>query len=364
MQGGGGNTSVIADDGESMYIKASGTALKDMNSRKGWRRVSIEAVNAIFADKSLGKMDVSSRELKMVQRLQAACNDTLKNGARPSVESPLHVVLDKCVIHLHALVVLSYASAKAGKARIFELFQDEAFPPLWVPYADPGFSLGWKAFHLVRKYQKNYDRKPAIMFLEKHGLLVAADSPAKALRSVRRVIRRCRAGLPWQGNVPAARPKKQAAEGIRQTLLKALREAGGEKVNVSYIPDKMVSAIFTRPDANILVKAPPLTPDEMGFVSSPVMWLEHTEYEKVLHTIVSGLRKGQKLPTAFLVKEIGLFVVGNARMAEIVKDIVVGSLFVRSNAQDMGGINGLNRRQRDFIENWEAEKFRIQLATG
>jgi len=32
VQGGGGNTSIKTDDGKFMYIKASGTALKEMNS--------------------------------------------------------------------------------------------------------------------------------------------------------------------------------------------------------------------------------------------------------------------------------------------------------------------------------------------
>ncbi len=33
VQGGGGNTSVKTDDAQDMYIKASGTALKDMTAR-------------------------------------------------------------------------------------------------------------------------------------------------------------------------------------------------------------------------------------------------------------------------------------------------------------------------------------------
>jgi len=41
IQGGGGNTSVKTRDGKYMYIKASGTALKDMNERSGWRRLRL-----------------------------------------------------------------------------------------------------------------------------------------------------------------------------------------------------------------------------------------------------------------------------------------------------------------------------------
>jgi len=42
VQGGGGNASVKTADGKYMYIKASGTALKDMNARQGWRRMRLE----------------------------------------------------------------------------------------------------------------------------------------------------------------------------------------------------------------------------------------------------------------------------------------------------------------------------------
>ena len=51
-------------------------------------------------------------------------------------------------------------------------------------------------------------------------------------------------------------------------------------------------------------------------------------------------------------------------MAPLIKDIVVGSLFIRSNAQNMGGINALSKQQCDFINNWEGEKVRIELAKG
>ncbi|NOY41046.1 MAG: hypothetical protein GXP26_04300, partial [Planctomycetes bacterium] len=148
VQGVGGNTSSKTSDGKSMYVKASGTALKDMGYDSGWRKLDIEKVQSIFLDESLATMSIDARESEMVKRLQSACDDGLASDARPSVESPLHVLLDDYVIHLHALVVLSYASAKGGKDRLFELFQDEQYPPLWVPYADPGYSLGKKAFTL------------------------------------------------------------------------------------------------------------------------------------------------------------------------------------------------------------------------
>jgi rhamnose utilization protein RhaD (predicted bifunctional aldolase and dehydrogenase) len=100
VQGGGGNTSVKTPDGRYMYIKASGTALKDMSTRNGWRRIRLNSVLAIIGDKSIAKLDTYTREIEIVNRLQLACDDDIGGQVRPSVEAHLHGFLDKCVIHL------------------------------------------------------------------------------------------------------------------------------------------------------------------------------------------------------------------------------------------------------------------------
>jgi hypothetical protein len=77
VQGGGGNTSVKTADGKYMFIKASGTALKDMNDKHGWRRLQLDAVLSIIGDESLAKRKVSVRELEVVNRLLLACDDDI-----------------------------------------------------------------------------------------------------------------------------------------------------------------------------------------------------------------------------------------------------------------------------------------------
>ena len=61
VQGGGGNTSAKSPDGESMYIKASGTALKDISGQRGWRRLRVAAVLSVMQDKKLAGMDDLTR---------------------------------------------------------------------------------------------------------------------------------------------------------------------------------------------------------------------------------------------------------------------------------------------------------------
>ncbi len=362
VQGVGGNTSVTTDDGQYTYIKASGTALADMSFEAGWRRLKTESVRAIFRDASLSQMRVDAREAEMVVRLQAACDDQFPGDVRPSVESPLHIILDKCVIHLHAVAALAYASAKGGQARIMELFADRPHPPLWVPYADPGYSLGRKAFRLVNSYRKAHGCKPSIMFLQKHGLVVAASSAAGALGLVRKVIACCELGLPPLAMPPASRPDARQVRTVAQDLVAATVELTGERVTVSHFTDATVWAAMARDDIRKLLAPIALTPDEMGFVRGAIVYLSSVSHKVIARKIATVIARQGVCPTVFMISGVGLFVVAPDRMAPIIRDIVVGSLQVRMHAQDMGGINPLNERQRRFIENWEAEKFRVDLA--
>jgi rhamnose utilization protein RhaD (predicted bifunctional aldolase and dehydrogenase) len=137
VQGGGGNTSVKTDDGKYMFIKASGSALKDMNAEHGWRRLRLDKVIEIVKDKQLAKLPAQTREQEIVNRLLLACDDKIASDVRPSIETPLHAILGKCVIHLHPVAVLSYACAKNGQREIEKLFKGEKYPPLWIPYVMP-----------------------------------------------------------------------------------------------------------------------------------------------------------------------------------------------------------------------------------
>ena len=364
VQGGGGNTSVKSDDGKYMYIKASGTALKDMSVERGWRRLNIAAVLDILGDKPLAKMDIGSRELEMVKRLLAACEDDVCGNVRPSVECPMHAVLSKCVIHLHATAVQAYTSAKNGKSEVFELFKDEQFGPLWVPYANPGFDLGQKVFRLVNGYVRRHGRKPGVLIMQKHGVLVSSQSADGALRLVEQIIGRCRAGVDQSEPVLGKGASKERIEECKQNIARALFEITGKRINISFCIDPSIEQFLASKHAGQMLRCGPLTPDELAFVDGAILWLRHCRYENVAEKIKVALSKEQGVPTSFLVKGVGLFIAAESALVSVVRDIVIGSLYIRRKAHKMGGINALSSRERDFIENWEAEQFRVQLAAG
>ena len=91
------------------------------------------------------------------------------------------------------------------------------------------------------------------------------------------------------------------------------------------------------------------------------MWIEKCQWQKIAAKLTKQIEKGKKLSAAFAVSGVGLFAIGNEKIAETIREISESSFFVRSNARRMGGIIGLSKREQDFINKWESEAFRKQL---
>jgi len=362
VQGGGGNTSVKTPDGKYMYIKASGTALKDMNQKQGWRRMRLEPVLAILKDKSLPKLDASTREPKVVNMLLDACDDKIKTIARPSVEAHLHACLNTCVIHLHPSAAGAYVNAKNGKAKLEKLFKDETLPPLWVPYTDPGFMLAKKIARLVNSYQDKFGKKPSILFLEKHGLFITCKTAAGALRLVRSVMKRCNSKLkqPKVGSAKAIEQEK--IRDFKLCIERACSKALRKHQQIWYYYNDAIADFLNQKDAKKMLSGS-LTPDELVYANGPAMWVEKCDSRSIAGRLKQQIQKGKKTAAAFLVKDVGLFVAGTEKIAPTVRDIVLYSIFIRTNAYRMGGILTLNKRQENFINNWESEAFRKKLAS-
>ncbi|MHC4203656.1 MAG: class II aldolase/adducin family protein [Planctomycetota bacterium] len=362
VQGGGGNTSVKTVDGKYMYIKASGTALKDMNQRQGWRRLRLDLARSVVLDKSLAKMNPQRREPEVVNRLLLACDDKVRTVARPSVEAHLHAWLDKCVIHLHPSAAGAFHNAKNGWVKLEKLFKDEKLPPLWVPYTDPGFMLARKIARLVEDYQDRFGKSPAILFLHKHGLFITARTADGALRLVRRVIKSCNSKLRQPKTGIAKSIEQQKISDYHLCIERACSKALRKHQTIWYYYNDAIADFLIQKNAKKMLSGS-LTPDELVYANGAAMWIDKCNWQSIAGRLKQQIKKGKKPAAAFLVKDVGLFVAGTEKIAPTVRDIVLYSIFIRTNANRMGGIITLNKRQEDFINNWESEAFRRKLAS-
>jgi rhamnose utilization protein RhaD (predicted bifunctional aldolase and dehydrogenase) len=351
-QAAGGNTSVKTDDGKYMFIKASGTALKDMNAKRGWRKLRLDKVLGVINDKQLAKLPTARREQEILSRHLISCCDGIASTARPSVEANLHALLDKCVIHLHPLVIGAYVNSKNGRKEITKLFKSEKCPPLWVPYAPPGFPLAIKTARLVTDYEKRYSRKPAIMFLAKHGIFVTAKTVPDAMRLLHKVLNRCENNLPGLKTLRLKPPAAKKILEVKSAIQKAVLNTTGQRLPVIFIYNNEIALFINRPDAAKLLAMGPLEPAEMVYVNGTPLWVETPSPQKIVSGMRKIVRQGNKPVSAFLVKGVGLFIAADKKTESIVKDFATGTTLVRIWASHFGGLVPLTKTEQNFVKRW------------
>ena len=349
-QAAGGNTSVKTSNGKFMFIKASGTALKDMNARHGWRKLHLDKVNHVIKDKQLAKLPTAKREPEITARLLTSCCDCLTNSARPSLEANLHAFLDKCVIHLHPLVVGAYVNSKNGHAEIKKLFKSEKYPPLWIPYAPPGFYLAIKTSRLIAAYEKRYNRKPAIMLLAKHGLFIADKTAPGAMNLLYKVLDRCENNLPILKALPLKPPAEKKILEVKSAIQKAVLNTTGKRLPVTFIYNKIMAHFLDRPDAGKLLAMGPLEPAEMVYVNGTPLWVDNPSAGIIARDMKKVVRAGNKPVSAFLVKNVGLFIAADKKTESIVKDFATGTILVRLWASHFGKVVPLTKSEQSYIK--------------
>lgn len=168
VQAAGGNTSLKQDG--VMWIKASGTWLKDAEARDIFVPVDHAALMAALANND-------PRCESCADFVRTDLNDT---GLRPSIETTVHALMpQRVVVHVHCVNTIAWAIRADGEQRLAERL--DGFTWAFVPYARPGLEL---AAAISARMRPGVD----VLVLGNHGLAVAADSVAAAEALLERVV--------------------------------------------------------------------------------------------------------------------------------------------------------------------------------
>ena len=182
IQSAGGNTSVKF--GDQMWIKASGTVLKEALEKDLFVGVDADGIASAVRESS---------------PLADQPQEFLRTGdLRPSIETCLHAILPgKFVVHVHC--VNTIAGAVRQDARDYFAARLNGFDWAFVPYAKPGAALAAEVLAAATIPKSVY-------VLANHGLLVSADT-IEAVRhlmeSVVSAVRSEPAEVPKPANEPA-----------------------------------------------------------------------------------------------------------------------------------------------------------------
>ncbi len=316
---GGGNTS--CKDDTYLYVKPSGVRLADIKE-SDFVKMNRSAIRKCFELKDF--KDVNEREEKVKNMMAAAVCEG--SSGRPSVEAPLHELLTyRYIVHVHPAKVNGMTCGKNGKAEAAVLFP----LALWVDYTDPGFTLAKKVYDDIEAYKKCHDNAvPKIIFLQNHGVFVAADS-AEEINELYQMI---------MSALDSFYVKKQCSTAL----------SCGELDSSVQLDGYTASAPFK-------TACGPLTPDHIVYAKSFSLVSDAPDAG------AAGAFEAEHGYAPYVIEVPGravLTISGNDNVLPLAQD----ASLVQQLAGAFGGVNYLSDAHRSFIENWEVESYRRKVA--
>jgi rhamnose utilization protein RhaD (predicted bifunctional aldolase and dehydrogenase)/NAD(P)-dependent dehydrogenase (short-subunit alcohol dehydrogenase family) len=367
---GGGNTSVKC--GDKLYVKASGSQLATITG-EGFVVLDRPKLQAL-ANTQL-PADPQAREEQFKHAILDARLEPAK-GQRPSVESLLHHLLPtKFVVHSHATIVNTLTSTVNGEKIAKELFGADV---MWVPFVDPGYVLGRKLMELLATYKAATGRSaPKIILMANHGLIVVGDTPEEVRATTEQMMEKLhgRLGDQWQvgsyGEIGQVSDPKSLINIIGPALRALLAEGAGPALKVVTFDDSPQVMAFVGTDAaRTLPFKGPLNPDQIVYCNSYPLYValpaENTT-RAIIETLRNGIARHKEtygyLPRVILVKGVGLFAAGDDfKSAATSRDLYKDAIEILAGATKLGGPTFMSDTHRKFIEDWEVEAYRKQVA--
>jgi len=253
--GGGGNTSY--KEGDSLWIKASGIPLADIDE-SGFLCLSRRKLDKI--SEAIYSKDPAKREEEVKADLMSAIIDD--KSKRPSVETSLHNLFNyKFVIHTHPTTVNALLCSVNAKKIAEEIFDNEV---MFVEYTDPGYTLFKKTKEVLDKHIEIYGREPCIIFLQNHGMIVcgenAGDVYAYTDQITRTVSSRFFEKLP---SLEFLAPRRGS-----QTIINRVKEYLNTKNLVSAFCSNKLIQIFVQNSEEFRRISHPFTPDNIVYCKS------------------------------------------------------------------------------------------------
>lgn len=320
VQGGGGNISVKLDS-QYMAIKASGFRLDQVTEEDGYVIVDYEKIKSFYESVNLSLVkDYEKESLEVAQKSVLSFPGRV---LRPSVEVGFHSILDRYVIHSHSVYANILTCSREGRQLCYKIFEDGKFNFIWIPYINPGFLLTVEIAKQLRNMPVE-DKRPMVIFMENHGLIVSSDNLKEAYELHEKVNLLIKRWLKIRGRYPSC----------------VLKQIGNNRYQsrTRFILDFIKSEMF---EVELFEKYP-LYPDQLVYINSS-LYAENPKIE-------IDLSRGR--------------VIYNAAYSEALatEETLLAYLYVISKINKFGlTIKTMSQNEMEYIKNWESEKYRKEL---
>jgi rhamnose utilization protein RhaD (predicted bifunctional aldolase and dehydrogenase) len=349
---GGGNTSF--KDGRFLYIKGSGTSLADIKP-EDFVKMDRNALAEIW-DRHYPE-DPDAREAAVLADMMAArCPG--EEAKRPSVETLLHDILPyKYVVHTHPSMVNGLTCARQGEAAVRELFSGDA---IWIPSTNPGYILSRAVRNAFEAFRAERGRDAEIIFLQNHGVFVGENS-AEGIKAVyERIMAAIGAKLRRRPDL-GGRCSEYGTSGTFAGTLAAL--AGKSRPGPWFVRFGRNNEIanFVKDRASFGPVSSAFSPDHIVYAGSDPLFVE--DPAAAGDAWEAHLAKTGRVPKITALRGCGIFGLGGSeKTADTAVELFTDAVKVAVYAESFGGSLFMTEDKTDFINNWEVERYRSQVA--
>lgn len=311
VQGSGGNVSW--KDKDVLWIKASGFRLDEALTKKVFVPVDLAALRAELAS---GNYDASPSVLE-------------NNSLRPSIETTLHALIPhKIVVHLHAVEILSRL-VRRDIAELLSAAEQAGCVYGVVPYHKPGAPLAEAVARCLAEAPGL-----SVCFLKNHGVVIGGGD----IGEVDDILRRLLSSLPASPLPPETIPAALPPEGCEYTP----------------IDRPKLHTLAREPFFSALKKNWVLYPDHAVFLgAAPIIFESWEEMNK-------AAKANATLPELIFIKNAGVYALPSFIPAKLEQLECYYEVLTRQ--KDFSGLNPLPTEQVNELLNWDAEKYRQNLA--
>ena len=349
---GGGNTSYKNED--TIWVKASGASLATI-TEDGFAMLDRKKLNLMT--EKIYSSDASEREEQVKRDLEEA---TLSKGKRPSVETSMHNVINYAyVVHLHPTLVNGLMCAQNAEAELLNIFDERN---IFVEYTDPGYVLFKKVNDKIEEYRQKYTEEPKVIWLQNHGVFVAADSIEEIQLIYNDILDQLERKLieplviePTKVNIDVVDMLPAIRMILSKNGLKTLR-----------VRNNSLIQYYSEHVENQSEIDKPFTPDAIVYCKSNYIFLKNDEnpLTEAEQKITAFIKEFGYLPKVLIIKGIGLVAIGdNAKQCDIILDVFEDALSIAFLSKSFGGPHPMTEEQIRFIDTWEVENYRRSVST-
>jgi len=313
VQAGGGNTSVKIDD--IMYIKSSGINLTEMEMNKNY--VGLNYNNILNNLTNINDKDKRKREKN--------CGDIVNDSIiflrnyRPSIETSIHSILKRYVVHFHPIQFCGICGQKNLGSILNELFDCYCL----VDYYTPGIDL---ALGIKQVYNGE-----EVIFLKNHGVIFTVDNYERLVNLIEITM-------------------KKLEDYLKLDLGKYRYVSKISNTMRSIFNERYFTLLLDREYGDINART--FFPDKLIYCGKDYVRIG----EDINEDVRNYIKKNCEYPKIFYIDGV-FYMVG----ISLKKCRDIGDVW-KSHMMGIGGdIEYLGEEELEYLNNWDAEKYRKML---